>query len=62
MDRNIKEDNAIFSQKLTGQAMPYLWHYIQQEAIQRAAVNAAAATQKTYNPDDIKRTPEYLEL
>ena len=37
MDRNIKEDNAIFSQKLTGQAMPYLWHYIQQEAIQRAA-------------------------
>lgn len=37
MDRNIKEDNAIFSQKLTGQAMPYLWHHIQQEAIQRAA-------------------------
>lgn len=37
MDRNIKEDNAIFSQKLTGQAMPHLWHHIQQEAIQRAA-------------------------
>lgn len=28
----------------------------------RTAVNAAAASQKTYNPDDIKRTPEYLEL